>query len=128
MNFVKLPWFKIYTLYKKIRVSPGTGDYGYDETVYQSNNFEDPLSDSTFTGDVIKFDPVTNDLYVNNFKGTLQGNQPIRGFQSGVARVVNTITEPTLDLYSGKILYISDKLPITRDDDQTDRIRFILSF
>lgn len=118
----------IYTLYKKIRVSPGTGDYGYDETVYQSNNFEDPLGDSTFTGDVIKFDSVTNDLYVNNFKGTLQSNQPIRGFQSGAARVVNTVTEPTLDLYSGKILYISDKLPITRDDDQTDRIRFILSF
>jgi hypothetical protein len=118
----------IYTLYKKIKVSPGIGDYSFDETVYQSNNFEDPLGDATFTADVISFDAVGNNLYVNNYKGTLQENQPIRGFQSGAARVVNSVTEPTLDLYSGKILYISDKLPITRDDDQTERIRFILSF
>jgi hypothetical protein len=33
-----------------------------------------------------------------------------------------------MQLYSGKILYISDKLPITRDPSQTERIRFILSF
>jgi hypothetical protein len=33
-----------------------------------------------------------------------------------------------MDLYSGKVLYIADKLPITRDTDQTERIRFILSF
>jgi hypothetical protein len=38
------------------------------------------------------------------------------------------LTPPPLQLYSGKVLFVSDKVPVTRDPDQTDRIRFILSF
>ena len=76
----------------------------------------------------ISFGETSRILYLNNVRGTLQTNQAIKGLQTGSVRVVNSITNPTLDLYSGKILYISDKLPITRDPAQTERIRFILSF
>lgn len=113
-----------YTLYTKIKTSPGVGDFNNDEVVYQGTTF----SDATFTADVISFDEVQNLLYINNTRGTLQSNQVIKGYNSGSIRVVNSVTNPTLDLYSGKILYISDKLPITRDPAQTERIRFILSF
>ncbi len=113
-----------YTLYNKIKTSPGVGDFNNDEVVYQGSTF----ADATFTGDVISFDEVNNLLYLNNTKGTLQINQAIKGFNSGAIRVINSNTDPTLHLYSGKILYISDKLPITRDPAQTERIRFILSF
>lgn len=113
-----------YSLYTKIKVSPGVGDFGADEIVYQGPTF----ADNTFTADVISFDTTGNYLYVNNVKGTLQENTAIKGYNTGAIRVVNSITNPSLDLYSGKVLYISDKLPITRDPSQTERIRFILSF
>jgi hypothetical protein len=113
-----------YTLYTLIKVSPGVGDFNNDEIVFQGTTFDT----ATFTADVISFTEVSNNLYLNNVKGTIQSNQAIKGLQTGAIRVVNSVTLPTLDLYSGKILYISEKLPITRDPSQTERIRFILSF
>jgi len=113
-----------YTLYTRITTSPGVGDFGVDEVVYQGATY----ADSTFTADVISFDTVENHLYVNNVRGTLSVNSAIKGRDTGAIRVVNAIQNPTLDLYSGKILYITSKTPITRDDAQTERIRFILSF
>jgi len=114
----------LYTLYTRIKVAPGVGDFNNDEVVYQGTTFED----ATFTADVISFDEVENVLYVNNVFGNLQSNQAIKGYSTSSIRVVTGITDPTLHLYSGKVLYISDKLPIMRDPSQTERIRFILSF
>jgi hypothetical protein len=113
-----------YTLYKNVKVSSGVGDFTVDEVVFQGSAF----GEATFTADVISFDIVRNELLLNNAKGTLATNSAIKGLNSGAIRIVNNVTEPTMKLYSGKILYISDKLPITRDPSQTERIRFILSF
>jgi hypothetical protein len=113
-----------YTLYKNIKVSSGVGDFTVDEVVFQGSAF----GEATFTADVISFDIVKNELFVNNTKGILATNSAIKGLNSGAIRIINNVTEPTMQLYSGKILYISDKLPITRDPSQTERIRFILSF
>lgn len=113
-----------YTLYTKIKVSPGLGDFSVDEKVYQGVTY----GTATFTADVISFDEIENYVYVNNITGTLTENFVLKGFTSGSVRVATDSTPPTLDLYSGKVLYISDKLPVTRDSAQTDRIKFILSF
>lgn len=113
-----------YTLYTRVRVSPGVGDFNGDEIVYQGDSYEN----ATFTADVISFDTVQNLLYLNNVKGTLETNKTIWGLSTGSIRVVNSFLNPTLKPYSGKILYISDKLPIIRDTSQTERIRFVLSF
>jgi hypothetical protein len=113
-----------YTLYTRITTSPGVGDFGADEVVFQGTTYET----ATFTAEVISFDTVENHLYVNNVRGTLSINSTIKGRDSGAIRVVNSTQNPTLDLYSGHVLYISSKTPITRDDAQTERIRFILSF
>ena len=113
-----------YTLYTKIKTSPGLGDFNNDEKVFQGTTFET----STFKADVISFDEVNNYLYVNNVQGTLTTNQAIKGYNSGSIRVATSETPPTLKLYSGKVIYISDKTAVSRDPNQTDRIRLILSF
>lgn len=113
-----------YTLYTRVKVSPGVGDFNTDEIVYQGDSY----ATATFTADVISFDTTQNFLYLNNIKGTLENNKTIWGLSSGSIRVVNSFINPTIKPYSGKILYISDKLPITRDASQTERIRFVLSF
>lgn len=113
-----------YTLYTRIKVSSGVGDFNADEIVYQGQTYEQ----RNFSAEVISFDIANNLLYLNNLKGNLEINKAIKGLTSGAIRVANASTNPTLDLYSGKILYIANKLPITRDPSQTERIRFVLSF
>ena len=123
-NSTQLATADKYTLYTRISVSPGIGDFSNDEVVYQGDSF----GTATFTAEVISFDGVLNYLYVNNVKGALNTNQSVVGQQSGAIRVVNSITNPTLELYSGEVLYIDNRLPVTRDTSQKERIRFILSF
>jgi hypothetical protein len=113
-----------YTLYTKVKVSTGVGDFNVDEVVYQGQTYDT----RTFSAEVISFDIDNNILYLNNLRGTLELNKAIKGLTSGAIRVANVSTNPTLDLYSGKILYIANKLPVTRDASQTERIRFVLSF
>ena len=115
---------ELYTMYTQIKTSPGVGDFNNDEIVYQGFSYEN----STFSADVISFDETQNILYVNNVQGILNVNQPIKGYESGSIRVAINKVNPTLQLFSGKILYIADKVPIARDTDQTDTVRFILSF
>jgi hypothetical protein len=114
----------LYAMYTKIKVSPGVGDYNNAEIVFQGVT----LATSTFSADVISFDEAQNLLYVNNIRGSLSTNQPIKGQTSGAIRVAINKTDPTLELYTGKILYVSNQTPVTRDEDQLDRIRFILKF
>lgn len=115
---------ELYTLYTKIKTSAGVGNYNNDEIIYQGVDY----ASSTFSAEVISFDEANNLLYVNNVNGTLATNEPIKGQTSGSIRVAINKTDPSLELYSGKVLYVSNKTPITRDADQIDRIRFILSF
>jgi hypothetical protein len=67
-------------------------------------------------------------LYVNNDKGPIALNQAIKGFTSGATRVATNLASPTMKLYTGKTLFVSDKEKISRDDNQIDKIRFIVSF
>jgi hypothetical protein len=114
----------VYETYSEVLVSPGVGDYNNDEIIIQGEDLET----STFSAEVISFDEGTNVISVNNLRGNFSPNSPIKGLTSGAIRIGINLTPPSLQLYSGKILFVSDKVPVTRDPDQTDRIRFILSF
>lgn len=115
---------EVYTLYTTINVSPGIGNFSGDEIVYQGST----LATATYTGEVISFDYVQNKLYLNNIKGTLKTNDTIKGVSTGAIRVAASSIKPSLQLYSGKVLYILNMLPSQRDVDQTDKFRFLLSF
>jgi hypothetical protein len=113
-----------YPLYTTINTSPGIGDFSNDEIVFQGLTY----GSSSFSAEVVSFDEVNNKLYVNNLKGTLAVNQAIKGFTSGATRIASSVTEPKMKKYSGKILFVSEKEKISRDDNQIDKIRFIISF
>jgi hypothetical protein len=113
-----------YTLYHRITTSPGVGDFSEDEVVFQGVTFEDAF----FTANVVSFDPVTNYLYVNNIRGNFSVNESIKGLTSGSIRIINSVLQPSLKPFTGKVLYISNTEPVSRNSNQTDRIRFILKF
>ena len=113
-----------YSMYYRIKTSPGLGNFNEDEVVYQGVTF----NSATFTADVVYFDEVQNYLYVNNVRGNLGTNQSIKGLSTGSIRIVNGFILPGLKLYSGKVLYISNAQPVSRNEEQTDRVRFLLNF
>lgn len=113
-----------YTLYTKIKVSPGIGNFSNDEIVYQGETY----ATSTFSAEVISFDEVSNTLYLNNIIGSLETNQTIKGYSTGSIRVAVSSDMPTMKPYSGKILYVSDRTMTQRDPDQLEKFRIILSF
>ena len=113
-----------YTCYYRIKTSPGLGDFNEDEVVFQGPNFQE----ATFTGNVVYFDPVQQFLYINNIKGNFSVNQSIKGLSTGSIRIINSVEPPSLRLFTGKVLYISNVEAVSRNANQTDRIRFILSF
>jgi hypothetical protein len=111
-------------MYYRIKTSPGLGNFNEDEVVFQGTTFDA----ATFTADVVYFDEVQNYLYVNNVRGNLGINQSIKGLSTGSIRIVNGFILPGLKLYSGKVLYISNAQPVSRNEEQTDRVRFLLNF
>ena len=113
-----------YTLYHRITTSPGVGNFNEDEVVFQGTTFDT----ATFTANVVYFDAVQNFLYVNNIRGNFALNQSIKGVTSGSIRIINTVQEPSMRPFTGKVLYISNTEPVSRGSNQTDRIRFILKF
>lgn len=114
----------LYRMYTTVSVSPGVGDYNNDEIVIQG----DSLDGSTFSGEVISFNQDTNVIFLNNLRGSFSSNQPIKGLTSGAIRIGLNRVLPNIELYTGKVIFVSNKTPVSRDPDQTDRIRFILSF
>jgi hypothetical protein len=113
-----------YTCYYRVKTSPGLGDFNEDEVVFQGTNF----TEATFIGNVVSFDAVQQFLYINNIKGNFSVNQSIKGLTTGSIRIINLVEPPSLKLFTGKVLYISNVEAVSRNTDQTDRIRFILSF
>jgi hypothetical protein len=113
-----------YSMYYRIKTSPGLGNFNEDEVVYQGVTFES----ATFTADVVYFDEVQNFLYVNNIRGNLGTNQSIKGLSTGSIRIVNGFNLPQLKWYTGKVLYISNAQAVSRNEEQTDRVRFLLNF
>jgi hypothetical protein len=113
-----------YSMYYRIKTSPGLGNFNEDEVVFQGTTFDA----ATFTADVVYFDEVQNYLYVNNVRGNLGTNQSIKGLSTGSIRIVNGFNLPGLKWYSGKVLYISNAQAVSRNEEQTDRVRFLLNF
>jgi hypothetical protein len=113
-----------YSMYYRIKTSPGLGNFNEDEVIFQGTTY----ASATFTADVVYFDAVQNYLYVNNIRGNLSSNQSIKGLTTGSIRIANGFNLPGLKWYTGKVLYISNIQSVSRNEEQTDRVRFLLNF
>jgi hypothetical protein len=113
-----------YSMYYRIKTSPGLGNFNEDEVIFQGTTY----ASATYTADVVYFDAVQNYLYVNNITGNLSPNQSIKGLTTGSIRIANGVNLPGLKWYTGKVLYISNIQSVSRNEEQTDRVRFLLNF
>jgi hypothetical protein len=102
----------------------GSSSYIQDEIVYQGAS----LSASTFKARVLNYS--NNYLYLINTEGVPQV-LPIIGTVSGANRIPSgntSIIPPSLQKYTGELLYIDNVTPISRAEDQTEDFKILLRF
>lgn len=98
---------------------PGITNFTHDETITTSN---------TMSATVVNWDPNTNYLDINNVNGTLAVQSQISGANSAAVSTIISISEPEITLFSGDVLYVENRLKVTRDVDQTEQIKIVLAF
>ena len=46
----------------------------------------------------------------------------------GATGTVSAVNNPEIEYYSGQVIYVEDRAPITRASDQTENIKLIIEF
>ena len=102
----------------------GQNNFQEDEIVYQGFNLET----ATFRGTVVSWNNLTNKLLVINTKGTPTGSKLLYGKDSLTFRTVTSSTPGALSKWSGRILYVDNIKPITREFDQIEDFKIVVKF
>ena len=100
-----------------------SAEYIEDEIVYQGDN----LPNAIFTGIVAEWDSPNNVIKLTNVEGD-PGNELLIGNTSGAGRFLSSVTNPDMEPYTGKLLYIDNISPIERAEDQTETFQIVLKF
>jgi intein/homing endonuclease len=111
----------VYNQIMTVTLSGSGGDYSDDEWVYQGASLEA----ATFKGRVVWFD--SNQLELSNATGTIRSTT-LTGATTSATRYVADYENQPLDICSGEVLYIDNRLPITRANTQTESIQIPIIF
>lgn len=115
----------VYTGYLKLILNSGVTTFEKDEIVYQGTSY----AAAYFTGRVLSYEQVESNyiLKLVNVRGTPTVDVII-GLTSGTSRFIESITEPGLEKYTGKLIYGNNIEPITRASDQIEDFKIVLKF
>jgi len=94
-----------------------TGTFTRDETVTSGSN----------TASVVEW--TTPNLFVTrpiNF--AFANGASITGGTSGATATITAISTPSLDAYTGDLLYVENRVPISRASDQIEDVKLIIQF
>jgi hypothetical protein len=113
-----------------INVSANT-PFAMNDLVFQSANGN--YAGATFTGKIVWFDNSTNVLHINNVSGTFQPQTSLFGTKDANSVPYSTvtafsITQPTIQLFTGRILYIENRTPVQRAPAQVENVKLIIGF
>ena len=106
----------------QIVVTSGAG-YLADELVYQGT---DSGANATFTGYVT--DLFSNAINVSAIRGTAKIGSPIIGGTSGTSRIVVSSAPADIDQGSGSLVYLENRLPITRSAGHAENVKLVVKF
>lgn len=115
----------IYSQYLTVILNSGITSFENDEIVYQGDN----LSSATFRGRVLSYELIDGNYILKLVEtvGTIKIDTII-GVTSGTSRFVESVENPELKKYSGKLLHTQNIKPITRSDDQIEDFKIIVKF
>jgi hypothetical protein len=114
-----------YRVATRVLVSdPGISNFVNDETVFVGPSVES----ASMVANVVHWKSEDNFLFINNITGSFNPSQLIRGETSGVVTTVLEIANSQIRLYSGEVLYLENRYNITRDEDQIEQVKIVLTF
>jgi len=113
----------VFSQLTSLTVNGSSVEYDEDEIVYQGTS----LSTSTFSGRIAEWDSSNSIMRLTSVTGNPTTDLLI-GANTGAARFVDSVTNPTLKRYSGNLLYIDNIEPIQRAIDQTEDFKIVLKF
>lgn len=106
-----------------LTVAGESANYQLDEWVYQGRN----LQSATFKGKVVSWSTLNSLIRLTEVEGT-PSTESLVGSNSAASRFVSSYKFPDLERYSGKLLYINNISPITRNLVQTEDFKIIIKF
>jgi hypothetical protein len=113
----------VYSQSMDVSLTGGGLDYTKDEYVYQGPSFDL----ATFTAQVLDYNSSNSIIYLINISGTPIAD-PLIGVSSGATKYITSVDYPELHPYSGKMLYLNNITPITRNSSQDEDFKLILKF
>jgi len=85
---------------------------------------------SSATGRVVNWDATNNILTLIRVDGTFSDGETVTGGTSSASGDVDTsgVTDPEMTSYTGDVIYVENRRPITRAADQIEDIKLIVEF
>lgn len=114
----------VYRASTKVSVATPSSPFQTDETVFIGST----LSEATFTATVAAWDVSNNELLLIDIDGSITSTSEIKGNSSGAKSAILSVEDPEVNVFSGDVLYIENRLPIIRNTSQSEQIRIVLSF
>lgn len=108
----------IYSLAEVLSLSGASGTFPQDDIITGLT-----VNDYSI---VIYHDVANSKLYTVPVSGTINTGNTITGTSSSAS--VSSITRPSFNKYSGELIYVENRKPINRAEDQTESITFVFEF
>lgn len=99
---------------------------GFNGTFIEGEWLKDTTSGKSKVAQVIRVS--SNNILVNNIKAKINDNDQLQGESSGTSAEVISVVEPTLKPFSGEMLYIENRQPISKIENQSETYRLIIKF
>mgnify|MGYP000393789638 CR=1 FL=1 len=107
-----------------LQVSQGSGQFQFDEIVYQST--DGAYQNRFWEGTVLHYDDVNNVINTINTTGSPITGAQIYGQSSTTTRTLLTVTKPNYDLFSGYTIYLQNLDGVTRSSDGIEQFKIVL--
>ncbi len=104
----------VYDMTTKFNTNAATGTFVADEVVTGGT--------SGATAIIVKRESSTQ-LSVTSIIGIFNNDEVITGGTSGAIATISSITNPLVQRYSGKVLYVRNQPPVFRSSDQTEEYK-----
>jgi len=131
-NFPYVANASIYNIATQLFVSPGIGTFLPDEEVFQANTSTAVDSSKTFRATVLSYDRTSSVLQVINTSGSYTVGDSLYSSRadngSKLTRTLLGATESDLYKFSGNIIYIENRSPVSRSDDGIEQFKFVLGY
>ena len=113
----------IYEIDTRLLLSDVNGTFLNDEVLYQGIS----LNNQTYMANCLSFTS-NDDLRVINTDGSISLNYPIYGANSGAHAIVVGEVLPDILINSGRIVYIENRVSVTRSENDTELFRLVINY